>query len=336
MSITFDLDDYYRAGYFYGDGSFQTINVIIADSFKYAGSYNAGTAYRPGEYPSYNYLIGDYYLYEGYAAGTYGDGTPDIVRGAYDTFNFQIPSNWSAVFEDISGKTVATSASGVTTAFTYLAYNVRLYADGIFVGDMLVEGRLTGDVTPVCFTAGSLVETPGGPVPIEALRAGDLVLTRDHGPQPVRWIGASHYTAEMLAQFPALRPISIAAGALGHHAATAVSPHHRICLSGWKARALFGTDNVLVAARDLVNDTSIRPLPGGAVTYFHVLFDAHEIITVDGLASESFHPHALAQGTVDAPQRDEVLALFPELEMRADWPTARRALTAQEDRKSVV
>ncbi|WP_305884600.1 Hint domain-containing protein, partial [Limimaricola litoreus] len=42
----------------------------------------------------------------------------------------------------------------------------------------------------ICFTAGTRIATPFGPRRAEDLAVGDLVLTRDHGPQPLRWTGS--------------------------------------------------------------------------------------------------------------------------------------------------
>ncbi|MCU0816565.1 MAG: Hint domain-containing protein, partial [Cypionkella sp.] len=39
--------------------------------------------------------------------------------------------------------------------------------------------------TIACFTLGTRIDTVDGPRPVEALVPGDLVLTRDHGPQPL-------------------------------------------------------------------------------------------------------------------------------------------------------
>ena len=43
----------------------------------------------------------------------------------------------------------------------------------------------------VCFTRGTLIKTNQGERPIEDLVAGDMVLTMDHGYQPICWIGSS-------------------------------------------------------------------------------------------------------------------------------------------------
>ncbi len=41
----------------------------------------------------------------------------------------------------------------------------------------------------ICFTRNTRIETPYGPRPVQDLRPGDLVITRDHGVQPLRWVG---------------------------------------------------------------------------------------------------------------------------------------------------
>ena len=55
------------------------------------------------------------------------------------------------------------------------------------------------------------------------------------------------------------------------------------------------------------------------------MFDQHELICADGAWSESFHPGVDAMSALNADQRDELLELFPELEL-APQPTARPSL----------
>ncbi|MCP5036489.1 MAG: type I secretion protein, partial [Rhodobacteraceae bacterium] len=85
-----------------------------------------------------------------------------------------------------------------------------------------------------------------------------------------------------------------------------------------------GVDEALIAAKHLVNDKTIRIVEGGEVEYFHLLFDAHEIITAAGIPSESYHPaHAAIQH--DRETQAEFTRLFPELGLgqSKEWMTAR-------------
>jgi hypothetical protein len=175
-----------------------------------------------------------------------------------------------------------------------------------------------------CFVRGTLIETATGPLPVETLKVGDLVRTADHGLQPIRWIGKRR-----VAGHGAMAPVLIAAGALGNHRDLRVSPQHRMLLSHWTNEVHFGSAQVLVAARHLVNDTTIRAAPCAAVTYVHMVFDAHEIVFAEGIPTESLHVGAVALSALDRQARSEVLALFPDLESPA-LQTARRCLKGWE------
>ena len=48
----------------------------------------------------------------------------------------------------------------------------------------------------VCFASGMLIETPDGSRAVETLQSGDLVVTFDHGPQPIRWVRSSDHPLE--------------------------------------------------------------------------------------------------------------------------------------------
>lgn len=148
----------------------------------------------------------------------------------------------------------------------------------------------------ICFVPGTRIQTPEGARPVELLAPGDKVLTRDNGPQPVIWSGATQLTGAELYLHPHLRPVRICAGALETGAGTArpdadllVSPGHRLLLRG--AGGLFGVPEVLAAAADLEDGRLIRrDFSPGTVTYVHLMLARHEIVTANGMACESFHP----------------------------------------------
>jgi hypothetical protein len=181
-----------------------------------------------------------------------------------------------------------------------------------------------------CFARGTMIRTPNGERPVESLAAGDLVETRDHGPQPLRWLGSR--TVPATGRFA---PVVIEAGTFGFHRRLVVSPQHRILLTHWMAELMFGEDEVLVAAKDLVNDCSVRVMEGGSIEYFHLLFDRHQIVWSDGLETESFLPGPSVMGDFDERVREEVLALFPEIDPESYegyGPSARPGLRAFEAR----
>lgn len=229
-----------------------------------------------------------------------------------------------------SGQELRLNADGTITIFgdgdaenLHFTYTV---SDGQGHSD---TGLVTINSVP-CFVAGTLIRTPRGEVPIETLRPGDLVQTLDDGPQPLRWIGSRTVPAA-----GPLAPICIRAGAFGNHRKLLVSPQHRILMRDSLAELMFGTSEVLVAAKDLVNDHSVRRVPGGDVEYVHLLFDRHQIVLAEGLASESFLPGPQVLGDFPRETLDEITGLFPELcpETGTGYgPPARRSLRGYEAR----
>ncbi len=190
-------------------------------------------------------------------------------------------------------------------------------------------GYVTVDSVP-CFVAGTRIRTPAGERPVETLRPGDMVLTRDDGPQPLRWIGRRRVRAE-----GAFAPIRIAAGRLGAHGELWVSPLHRVLIRDPRAELLFAEAEVLIAARDLVDGDGIRRVEGGWVDYVHILFDRHQVVFSEGLETESFLPGPQIARSFEAEMIDEICSIFPDLrpETGAGYsPAARLMLKSHEAR----
>ncbi|MEL6701756.1 MAG: Hint domain-containing protein, partial [Pseudomonadota bacterium] len=178
----------------------------------------------------------------------------------------------------------------------------------------------------ICFTPGAMISTPFGPRPVETLQAGDLVLTRDAGPQPIRWIGQR--TVAATGDFA---PVSIAGAALPHATAPLlVSPQHRMLFTGYRAELLFGEREVFVAAKHLVDGRDVTFQPQAQVTYIHLMFDTHQIIEANGEPTESLHIGDETLAALSPGSREEVFSLFPQLRSHHGFPTARRALRRYE------
>ncbi|MEL6208264.1 MAG: Hint domain-containing protein [Pseudomonadota bacterium] len=187
----------------------------------------------------------------------------------------------------------------------------------------------------ICFAAGTLIETPTGPVPVERLSVGDLVLTRDAGAKPIQWLGQRRLTKGDLTVRPSLRPVRIAAGALGDGRPSTdlvVSPQHRLLIDDWRAEHLFGEPAVLAPAIGLMNDTSIRSiLPPEGVTYVHFLVDHHALVSANGTWAETLLMGGEARRTLGQAAMAEIEAVFPDSLPTLSRPV-RPILTVREAR----
>ena len=139
------------------------------------------------------------------------------------------------------------------------------------------------EMASVSFTRGTRITmASGAQVAIEDVRVGDRVLTRDDGPQVVRWVG--HTTLRAVGDFA---PVVIAKGALHNANDLILSPDHRLFVYQRQDRLGAGRHEVLVKVRHLINGDTVYQQDGGFVDYFQLLFDQHQIIYAEGIAAES-------------------------------------------------
>lgn len=159
----------------------------------------------------------------------------------------------------------------------------------------------------VCFTPDCRIDTPRGPVPVTALRPGDMLMTADNGPQPLRWIGRSDIGG-LKRVAGDLHPVLIRKDAFGPGRPARdirVSPQHRFCLGD--AALLFHDEEMLAPAKGLVDgsrvvvDRSARP-----VSYVHLLLDRHELLFCDGVQTESFQPSFRTMAMMDPRTRSDL------------------------------
>ncbi|MGL5012209.1 MAG: Hint domain-containing protein [Paracoccaceae bacterium] len=244
---------------------------------------------------------------------THVNGIP-VVAGQTIT----LPSGQQVTLNANGTFTVVGDGNVETKTFTYTVQDQFGNTDTAFV---------TLNSVP-CFVAGTLILTDQGERRVEELQPGDLVMTHDEGPQPVRWVGQRRVLAR-----GAFAPIRIKANTFGDHRTLMLSPQHRVLIRDGLAELLFGEPEVLVAAKDLVNDRSIRVQEGGEVDYVHILFDKHQVVFSEGLATESFLPGPQVTAQLERDIVDELAAIFPELNPRTGdgyGPSARRTLRGHE------
>lgn len=197
-------------------------------------------------------------------------------------------------FSDITFSNTDDAAGGLSGSFTM--------ADGTSVTFSEIENI-------ICFTPGTKILTGHGERDIETLQIGDMVVTRDHGLRPIRWIGK-----RTVAGTGRFAPVWVGSAAMdGARTGFLVSPQHRMLFTGYRAELLFGDSEVLVPAKHLIDGRDVVRREQDEVTYIHIMFDRHEVIYAEGIATESFHAGDVGLSAICEAAREELFALFPEL-----------------------
>ncbi|MFQ6547436.1 Hint domain-containing protein [Aestuariibius sp. 2305UL40-4] len=272
-----------------------------------------------------------------------GDGSPQFDVSSLP--DFQGDSSDLGTFETYTGE-----VDGTPVTFTLIQFGTREYMivteGSVEVGDIIVgtnNGATVADPIDyvdlpdfVCFTAGSLIETPEGPRRIETLHPGDLVNVAEGPPRPVRWVGRRRLRSDDLRRNPHLRPVRIRADAFGCgllRRDVIVSPQHRIATRSARAQLIFGVSDVLIPARFLIDGAGICvDQDATQADYVHIFFDRHELVEVEGLWTESFFPGDTAMDAMSDAILQELFELFPELaeDLGTYGQTAMRVVKAYE------
>lgn len=214
-----------------------------------------------GQIPEdFSYQISDYVIVSGLDSVVYYDAT--VLRGDGSSFDTQL---WVIQLEngDVFVTWAGVQLSNVQIQSITLTSVVNADYDGLFVpSDSITNLQF------VCIAKGAAIATPDGVRPIQSLSVGDLVLTRDRGPQPILWIGQRTVEASV-----GQEPIRFAPGSLGEGVPSRpalLSRQHRVALPDGLA---------LAPARR-----------GQSVTYFNLFLPRHSLISANGLWVESFWP----------------------------------------------
>ncbi|WP_166417209.1 Hint domain-containing protein [Cochlodiniinecator piscidefendens] len=209
---------------------------------------------------------------------------------------FRVVYHWSEGLQ-IGGLSVECIASGQIDMFDFdapLPVHRRNLEDMTRLRHLakahpkLLFYSFSNEVEPVslgsAIAAPARVLTPSGYCPIEDLKIGQLVLTEDLGPLPIRWIGVRNIPAA--GQF---RPLRLRAP---YHDLNGrdllIAPRQNLFLEESMLEYLFGVEEALVEARHLVNEQSIlKETRLRMVRYYQILLDEHAILNVGGARLES-------------------------------------------------
>ena len=231
---------------------------------------------------------------------------PMTINGVAKTLDSGTVYNATITYTDGTTATITAVIIQTTDGSVYLAPEMSQNADHAAMQAKPIES-LTLDsvlVNPsnvaanrqstnfVCYANGTLIATTAGPLPVETLAPGDLVLTLDRGPVPLRWIGSKAVDAGMQRTRDHVAPVVFAPGSLGSglpEAALRVSQQHRILLRSPVVQRMFGVPEVLVAAKDMLGLSGVALSPGADLRYYHLAFDRHEILCANGASAESLY-----------------------------------------------
>ena len=173
------------------------------------------------------------------------------------------------------------------------------------------------DLLCLSFARGTMISLASGRQrAIETLVPGSQVLTRDHGHQPIRWIGHARLRA-----VGAFAPVVITAGTLGNGGDLILSQHHRVFLYQRQRLPGLQTAELLVQARHFVDGEQVFLREGGFVDYFSLVFDRHEIIYAEGVPSESLMVNDATVNRLPPEIAAEVKAQFPGLSQNPHFGT---------------
>lgn len=247
------------------------------------------------------------------------------------------------------------NGDGSTTTITgitfYLTDGTRVFTptDGSVLDDLELVSTTwvsgTGDLDvndlgPPCLVAGTHVETPDGMMRVEDLSPGMSVVGQDGRLLTLRMVLHTDFNGRELAENDKLRPVRIVAGALGNglpRRDLLVSRQHRVVVSTQSVLQMFECDEVLLPAAQLL------PLAGfyvdtefESVTYYHLVFDQHEIIYAEGAATESLYTGEEALKSVSDEAREELMAMFPELSLAHCSMEPARVIPKNTQQKTLV
>lgn len=168
-----------------------------------------------------------------------------------------------------------------------------------------------------CLAAGTRIETMHGMMRVEDLTPGVEIAMLDGSCRPLLHVMSRKIVRSEFEANPKLSPVRIRKGALGNGLPIRdllVSRQHRMLVSSPIVTRMFDVPQVLVAAIRLTGlpgidvDESARE-----ITYYHLVFEAHEVIFAEGAPTESILLGTEAFKLLPDAAVTEMRTLFPDL-----------------------
>ncbi len=260
----------------------------------------AGTLVNVGTMSSGNdgiRLVGGTIVDSGTIAGTapiaFGTGTNLLTVGTAAAAITGTIAGFTGIHDTIDLKGLSDSGNNATATLNTLTNVLTVTGSSGSVQLHLGSGSYAGTIwkatndgsngtliTPICFLPGTAIATPDGEIPVERLKAGDLVLTASSKARPVVWIGTGRVLATR-GQRGVATPVIVRKGALAPNV-----PNRDLHVT--KAHALY-IDDVLIPVEFLVNHRTIEwDDRAQEVEIYHVELETHDVLIANGAPAESY------------------------------------------------
>lgn len=140
-----------------------------------------------------------------------------------------------------------------------------------------------------CLGSGTMIATAEGPAPIDWLRPGDRVLTRDNGYQPLLWVGQHTMPRRAPAE---TRPLLLSAACFGEalpERDVLLSPGTGVLLAGHELELWFGESEMFAKARHALPKAEAG---AGSQKLYSMLLATPEVVLAEGMWVGSVHADA--------------------------------------------
>ncbi len=152
------------------------------------------------------------------------------------------------------------------------------------LADMPDAADAPGGLPTQGLTAGTLVATDMGWVPVQNLRPGDMVVTFDNGLVPLRAVQVGELTTGGHCMPRSFWPLYVPKGALGNRQDMTLLSEQSVLIETDEGEALFGDPFLMVAASALDGYAGIervQPAPIMRIRTLH--FDAEQVVYANGM-----------------------------------------------------
>lgn len=174
------------------------------------------------------------------------------------------------------------------------------------------------------FARGTLIATPQGPIAVEDLLPGDMLVTQEFGPLELVWVGSTSLVPNAMDQSPQMARLTrVMADSFGlgkPMSDVMFGPAARILNGRPGLRELTGSAKVLTEVRDFADGMSVIDLaPPSPVRLYHLRLRHHATISAGGLWVETYHPGLNATRTMGQNMKSLFLSFFPDIETMSDF-----------------